>query len=47
MGKIEIKDLPKDVKITKEEMKKMMGGGLVSLGLQTGPGMLFTNCFGK
>lgn len=31
MGKIEIKDLPKDVKITKEEMKKMRGGGLVSI----------------
>ena len=31
MGRIKIKDLPKDVEISKEEMKKMRGGILVSI----------------
>ena len=30
MGRITIKDLPKDVEISEEEMKKMRGGFLVS-----------------
>ena len=30
MTKIKIKDLPKDYKITKEEMSKVMGGALLS-----------------
>ena len=30
MGRIKIKDLPKDVEISKEEMKRMMGGGFVA-----------------
>jgi len=29
MGRIKIKDLPMDVEISEEEMKKMTGGGLV------------------
>ena len=31
MGRIKIKDLPKDVEISKEEMKKMTGGVLISV----------------
>jgi hypothetical protein len=30
MGRIKIKDLPKDVEISKEEMKKMTGRGFVT-----------------
>jgi hypothetical protein len=43
MGRIEIKDLPKDVKISKEEMKRMRGGGLVSVGLCVSP-VMYGNC---
>ena len=32
MARIKIKDLPKDVKITKEEMKKVFGGMIIALG---------------
>lgn len=44
MGRIEIKDLPKDVKISKEEMKRMRGGGLVSLSFNVDPMMYGRNC---
>ena len=30
MGRIKIKDLPKNVEISEEEKKKMQGGGLLS-----------------
>jgi len=37
MAKIKIKDLPKDMKISKEEMKKVMGGmGEFTYGYGTG-----------
>ncbi len=29
MARIKIKDLPKDMKISKEEMKKVVGGALI------------------
>ena len=33
MGRIKIKDLPENVEISEEEMKKMTGGGLLVSGI--------------
>lgn len=34
MPRIKIEDLPKDMTITKEEMKKVMGGAIKDIGFQ-------------